>query len=82
MKALELARDTGAIMDIRIRKMTETPTFTTDGKAAMMIDVVFMVGEYGPFTEHFHREGLTAASIMDKLRAFQRELAQLPFQSS
>lgn len=59
--------------DIRIVGQTEDASWI-DGKPRKEVRVVFYVGEHGPFSERFPKEGFTAAGVDARLEEFAREI--------
>lgn len=60
--------------DYRITRQTEETIFDAAGKLERRIRVEFMVGEDGPFSRTFDKEGFSAITAKPQIDAFVREL--------
>lgn len=62
---------------VKITRMNEEAGLTAEKRVTRLIRVEFMVGDQGPFIEHFPREGFDANRARAKLEEFARELEQM-----
>jgi len=65
------------MLAIRITQMREEAGLGERNQVLRQVRVEFMVGEQGPFVEHFPRAGFEAGKARTKLEEFARELEQL-----
>ena len=65
------------MMSIIIRRIMEDSRLEAGGQIVRLIRVEYMIGEHGPFTQWFPREGFSAPAARLALDDFARELGSL-----
>lgn len=66
-------------MDVTLLRVQETTMPGERGALVKAVRVEFMIGDHGPFTEMFPREGLSGPAIRQKTEALARELEAAGF---
>jgi len=62
---------------VTINRIIETVGRGEGNRIIPMLRVEFMVGQHGPFSQEFPREGFDARAARTKLEEFARQLEQL-----
>jgi hypothetical protein len=62
---------------ITIRKIGEDSRLEGSGQIVRQIRVEYMIGEHGPFTQSFPREGFSAPAARMQLEQFAADLSAL-----
>lgn len=64
-------------MPLSIVSQRESSRFNERGNVVPVIEVIFMVGEQGPFVESFRKEDYTPGSVRDKIQARANEIREI-----
>ena len=62
---------------VMVQKVAETTGFDHTGNAVTQVRIDYTVGNHGPFSEVFPKEGFTAANAKLKLQHMADQLRQL-----
>jgi len=65
------------MLTVKVIRISEEAGLTAERRVTRMMRVEWMAGDYGPFVEHFPREGFDAVRARTKLEEQARELEQL-----
>lgn len=60
-----------------IRSIRQEASFDATGRPVAVMRVEFMVGDHGPFIEHFPRAEFSGPNVRAKLAEFARNLASI-----
>ena len=61
---------------VRVTKVTQSTQADHTGKIVGVVQVTYYVGEHGPFTENFPKEGYDAMTAKQKLQAIAEQVKQ------